>query len=116
MTKNIYKIHLQPIFLHRSLNYMRDRMSRNHTKRKTFKVDSLLPMKDDKEKYSMPGNYMTLMFLGFYNKGMLKEQHVEVKLTISKISHLKRKDSRKSEQDHVSRIHLKPLYFDAINQ
>lgn len=87
--------------MHRNLNYMRDRMSRNHTKRKTFKVDSLLTMVT-KEKYCMPGNYMTLMFLGFNNKGMLKEQDVEVKLTISKISHLKRKDSRKSEQDHVS--------------
>lgn len=80
----------QPIFLHRNLSYMKDRMSRSHNKRKSFKVDSLLKA----EKDSMPGNYMTLTFLGFYNKALPKEQPVDVKLVISKISHLKRKDNK----------------------
>lgn len=80
----------QPIFLHRNLSYMKDRMSRSHNKRKNFKVDSLLKA----EKDSMPGNYMTLTFLGFYNKALPKEQPVDVKLVISKISHLKRKDNK----------------------
>lgn len=69
---------------------MKDRMSRSHNKRKNFKVDSLLKA----EKDSMPGNYMTLTFLGFYNKALPKEQPVDVKLVISKISHLKRKDNK----------------------
>lgn len=82
-------------------------MSRNHKRRKTFKVDSLLSMVENKssvdaEKHNMPGNYMTLMFLGFNNKAMMKEQYVELNLRISKISHLKRKDSFKAKQDHVS--------------
>lgn len=95
--------------MHRTLNYMKDRMSRNHKRRKTFKVDSLLSMVVNKssteaEKNNTPGNYMTLTFLGLINKAMLKEQLVEINLIISKISHLKRKDSFKAKQDNVSLI------------
>lgn len=93
--------------MHRNLTYMKERMSRKHKNRKNFKVDSILSTVTNKnrleaEKSRGPGNYMTLMFLGFYNKALLEEQFVEVEIVISKISHMKRKDSFKAKQDRVS--------------
>lgn len=97
----------QPIFLHRNLAYMKSRMSRNHKPRQNFRVDTLLNTVTNKhiieeEKNGAPNNYMTLMFLGFYNKLMVDEQFVEVEIVVSKISQMKRKDSFKSKQDRVS--------------
>lgn len=85
---------------------MKDRMSRTHKSRQNFRVDSLLSMVTNKhaleeEKNGAPNNYMTLMFLGFYNKLMVDEQFVEVDIVVSKISQMKRKDSFKSKQDRV---------------
>lgn len=81
-------------------------MSRNHKKRDKFRVDSLLDIVTHKhaveeEKSGAPNNFMTLMFLGFYNKLMMDEQFVEVEIVVSKISQMKRKDSFKSKQDRV---------------
>lgn len=86
---------------------MRDRMSRNQKKRQNFRVDSLLSIVTNRnsleeEKNGAPNNYMTLLFLGFYNKFMVDEQFVEVEIVVSKISQMKRKDSFKSKQDRVS--------------
>lgn len=85
---------------------MKDRMSRNHKKRENFRVDSLLATITRKhaieeENSGAPNNFMTLMFLGFYNKLMVDEQFVEVEIVLSKISQMKRKDSFKSKQDRV---------------
>lgn len=85
---------------------MKDRMSRNHKRRDNFRVDSLLEKVINKhaveeEKSGAPNNFMTLMFLGFYNKLMVDEQFVEVEIVVSKISQMKRKDSFKSKQDRV---------------
>lgn len=86
---------------------MKDRMSRNHKKRQNFRVDSLLNTiikrnSLEEEKNGAPNNYMTLLFLGFYNKLMAEEQFVEVEIVVSKIAQMKRKDSFKSKQDRVS--------------
>lgn len=74
-------------------------MSRNHKARRTFKVDMMLEQVLEKNKGDLPcrlslGGYMTLTFLGFYDK-TLDEQFESVKVEISllKISHKKRKDS-----------------------
>lgn len=88
---------------------MKDRMSRTHKARQNFRVDSLLERVTQKqaleeEKNGAPNNYMTLMFLGFYNKLMVDEQFVEVEIVVSKISQMKRKDSFKSKQDRVSLV------------
>lgn len=104
---NILTLHLQPIFLHRNLTYMKDRMSRKRDSRKNFKVDSLLKMVEtrnaaEEERNGAPNKFMTLMFLGFYNKSMVDEQFVEVEIIVSKISQMKRKDNFKSKQEKVS--------------
>lgn len=82
-------------------------MSRNHKTRPSFHVNNLLDTVTkrntmEEEKNGAPNNYMTLLFLGFYNKLMVEEQFVEVEIVVSKISQMKRKDSFKSKQDRVS--------------
>lgn len=50
---------------------MKQRMSRTHKHRKGFKVDCLLDRVNMKHRETQPGNlegYMTLTFLGFYDK------------------------------------------------
>lgn len=88
---------------------MKDRMSRKHKTRQNYRVDSLLNAVNDRnsleeEKNGAPNNYMTLLFLGFYNKSMVDEQFVEVEIVVSKIAQMKRKDSFKSKQERVSQL------------
>lgn len=67
----IIKFFFQPVFLNRTLSYMKQRMSRTHKHRKGFKVDCLLDRINMKNREMQPGNlegYMTLTFLGFYDK------------------------------------------------
>lgn len=104
---NPFLFSYQPIFLHRNLTYMKDRMSRKHKTRPSFRLDALLNDVTDRnsleeEKNGAPNNYMTLLFLGFYNKSMVEEQFVEVEIIVSKIAQMKRKDSFKSKQERVS--------------
>ncbi|XP_049295420.1 polycomb protein suz12 isoform X1 [Anopheles funestus] len=69
-TRNV----LKPIFLHRNLTYMRNRMSRSHKSRQSFKIDSMLAQKMTKlrsEKsndLTMSDGYLTLFFLGFFDE------------------------------------------------
>lgn len=90
----------QPVFLHRTLTYMKHRMSRNNKKRSDFKIDSMLSEKVNKsclDKTTLLGDYMTLMFLGFYDKTLCEDMKcddiVRVQTILLKISHKKRKDS-----------------------
>lgn len=77
-------------------------MSRKHN-RKEFRTDLLLLRNNlEAEKTACPNKFLTFMFLGVYNKSMLEEQFVEVEIVLSKISHMKRKDSIKATQDAVS--------------
>lgn len=85
---------------------MKERMSRNHKARKDFKVDSLLTIMTNKqrveaEKHGCPNNFMTIIFLGFYNKAVVEEEFVEIEVVISQISHMKRKDSFKARKEWV---------------
>lgn len=84
---------------------MKDRIKRTNKTRSTFKVDSLLSKKMDEKKNGSAndktlGEYMTLMFLGFFDK-TLPDDEVEVETLVSKISHKKRKDSFKTLQERV---------------
>uniref|UniRef100_A0A182PKE7 C2H2-type domain-containing protein n=1 Tax=Anopheles epiroticus TaxID=199890 RepID=A0A182PKE7_9DIPT len=69
-TRNI----LKPIFLHRNLTYMRNRMSRSHKSRQSFNINSMLAKKMAKlrsEKtngFTMSDGYLTLAFLGFFDE------------------------------------------------
>lgn len=88
-----------PIFLQRNLSYMRYRMSRSHKSRLNFKVDSIL---DKVQKSLVPaalrGGFMTITFLGFYDKKPVPasdtpKEPVKVETLLLKICHKKRKDT-----------------------
>lgn len=85
-----------PIFLNRTLAYMKYRMSRTHKCRQGFKVDSILEKVTSKSKdfpTILPG-YMNLTFLGFYDKNIDPNVgSVQIETVLVKISHKKRKDS-----------------------
>lgn len=89
---------ISPIFLQRSLYYMQHRRSVSNSKRKDFKVDSLLErsqVKSGKEtiKQSTQPKYLKLQFIGFYDKqGPPNTDEVEVEAILTQICHLKRKD------------------------
>ncbi|XP_014473293.1 PREDICTED: polycomb protein suz12-B isoform X2 [Dinoponera quadriceps] len=87
---------ISPIFLYRNLTYMRQRMSRSHKARRGFKVDSILEKliskSNQEQNLGLPG-YMTLTFLGFYDKRVeISQDPVKVETLLLKICHKKRKD------------------------
>ena len=64
---------ISPIFLHRSLTFMKKRTSRPRSEksRQEFKVDSLLKRKENEIKDSDPqkmDRFMNLTFLGYYDR------------------------------------------------
>ncbi|KAL0822366.1 hypothetical protein ABMA28_004460 [Loxostege sticticalis] len=90
---------LSPIFLNRTLSYMKRRMSRSNKSRMGFKVDSLLDKITLKKSTELQpnnlGGYMTLTFLGFYDKSLddPRDYQVKVETLLLKICHKKRKES-----------------------
>ncbi|XP_035445166.2 polycomb protein suz12-B isoform X2 [Spodoptera frugiperda] len=90
---------LSPIFLNRTLSYMKRRMSRSNKSRIGFKVDSLLEKITLKKSTELQpnslGGYMTLTFLGFYDKSLddPRDYQVKVETLLLKICHKKRKES-----------------------
>nr|XP_034190180.1 polycomb protein suz12-B [Osmia lignaria] len=87
---------ISPIFLYRNLTYMKQRMSRSHKSRRGFKTDMILEKLMSKNKQEEnPGvrGYMTLTFLGFYDKKVeIPQDPVKVETLLLKICHKKRKD------------------------
>ncbi|XP_018340905.1 PREDICTED: polycomb protein suz12-B isoform X1 [Trachymyrmex septentrionalis] len=87
---------ISPIFLYRNLTYMRQRMSRSHKSRRGFKVDTILDKLIAKKKHEQNlgvRGYMTLTFLGFYDKkAEISQDPVKVETLLLKICHKKRKD------------------------
>ncbi|XP_063976652.1 polycomb protein suz12-B [Diachasmimorpha longicaudata] len=87
---------ISPIFLYRNLSYMKQRMSRSHKSRRGFRIDSILQRLVEKTSLSQnPGirGFMTLTFLGFYDRKMEAPQDpVKVETLLLKICHKKRKD------------------------
>nr|CAH7754506.1 unnamed protein product [Callosobruchus chinensis] len=84
-----------PIFLNRTLTYMKNRMSRSHKTRQTFKVDSLLEKVTTKrDSMTIQPGYINLTFLSFNLKSLdYNCQLAQVETILLKISHKKRKDS-----------------------
>ncbi|XP_055693341.1 polycomb protein Su(z)12 [Lutzomyia longipalpis] len=93
---------LSPIFLHRTLTYMPQRMSRTHKRRSTFKIDSLLTEKlKSIKRANCPDDYLSMVFLGFFERAVdsssaLACESVRVETILLKISHKKRKESSSS--------------------
>ncbi|XP_076639702.1 polycomb protein Su(z)12 isoform X3 [Colletes latitarsis] len=87
---------ISPIFLYRNLTYMKQRMSRSHKSRRGFKIDMILEkLMSKNNQVENPGvrGYMTLTFLGFYDKKAEAPQDpVKVETLLLKICHKKRKD------------------------
>ncbi|KAL7634211.1 UNVERIFIED_CONTAM: hypothetical protein RMT77_015540 [Armadillidium vulgare] len=88
---------ISPIFLQRTLYYMKGRMSRTHKNRANFKVDSLLgKLKQKNENGSkLPGTFLNIIFNGFYDKKLtgLSGEIAKIETFVVKICHKKRKES-----------------------
>ncbi|KAK9885895.1 hypothetical protein WA026_013769 [Henosepilachna vigintioctopunctata] len=84
-----------PIFLNRTLTYMKYRMSRTHKNRKNFKVDNMLEKTSKaKENNIIQAGFINITFLSFNDKKYdLQGDSAEVETILLKISHKKRKDS-----------------------
>lgn len=77
---------------------MKYRMSRSHKSRRGFKIDSLLEKITSRQKdfplTVLPGGYINLTFLGFYDKTLDYNARIaQVETFVVKLSHKKRKDS-----------------------
>lgn len=80
---------------------MKNRMSRSHTTRTSYKVDDMLSEKSKKqnsnEKFNKQvlGEFMTIMYMGFHDKSLEEsiKGSVKVETIILKLSHKKRKIS-----------------------
>uniref|UniRef100_T1JJ78 Prokaryotic-type class I peptide chain release factors domain-containing protein n=1 Tax=Strigamia maritima TaxID=126957 RepID=T1JJ78_STRMM len=88
---------VSPIFLERTLSYMKHRMSRTHKKRARFKsasiLDTILAKNKEIQQEEFSG-FMTLTFTGFLdpNKNYDAKDSVLVETILLKICHKKRKD------------------------
>ncbi|KAK0089995.1 hypothetical protein PV325_004128 [Microctonus aethiopoides] len=75
---------------------MKQRMSRSHKSRRGFRIDTILErlmVKNNHEQSPEIRGYMTLTFLGFYDKKIEASQDpVKVETLLLKICHKKRKD------------------------
>ncbi|XP_043465594.1 polycomb protein suz12-B [Leptopilina heterotoma] len=97
---------ISPVFLYRNLSYMRQRMSRTHKSRRGFRINSILDkliIKNEQQQNPGIRGFMTLTFLGFYDKKLeMPQDPVKVETLLLKICHKKRKDvSSPITQDYV---------------
>lgn len=101
---------------------MKRRMSRSNKTRLSFTVDSLLERITQKKSTDLQpnnlGGYMTLTFLGFYDKslGESRDYQVKVETLLLKICHKKRKESSSAIVEvSVSMIyHFNQILYDII--
>uniref|UniRef100_A0A1I8P8F2 Uncharacterized protein n=1 Tax=Stomoxys calcitrans TaxID=35570 RepID=A0A1I8P8F2_STOCA len=93
-----------PIFLQRTLSYMKERMSRNHKKRSTFKINSMLDALTQKSQ-TVTNNFLNIIYFGLFEKNPSMEHSwqkgdvVTVEATLYKITKSKRKDSTSDFQE-----------------
>lgn len=81
---------------------MQHRSMRTNKDRSTFEVDSLL-QRIENSRPARLGDYMTLMFLGYFDKSINDIDLVEVETYLSKTS-LKKRREIKPQLDRVSEI------------
>ncbi|ALC44644.1 Su-z-12 [Drosophila busckii] len=105
-----------PIFLNRTLSYMKERSTRNNKKRATFKIDSILDTITQKSE-AVPQNYLHIIYDSLHekmkhNEKELPEQEqplglagksVCVETMLYKITRSKRKDSTLDFQELLSK-------------
>uniref|UniRef100_A0A1A9VKX1 VEFS-Box domain-containing protein n=1 Tax=Glossina austeni TaxID=7395 RepID=A0A1A9VKX1_GLOAU len=96
-----------PIFLQRTLSYMKERMSRNNRKRSAFKVNSMLEMLTQKTQ-TLSNNYLNIIYNGLFEKNPCSDHSWQagdtllVESTLYKITKSKRKDSTSDFQEILS--------------
>ncbi|XP_071128422.1 polycomb protein suz12-B-like [Mytilus edulis] len=86
-----------PLFLQRTLCYMKHRRSRDNSKRKNFKSSSLLSTVEQKLTKTLcqekaKSHFINLTFNGFFSQSALNCEEAEVEAKLLKICHKKRKD------------------------
>jgi len=88
---------LSPTFLNRNLSYMKKRCLRTNEKRKNFKVNSIYENMKELEgrEEGVKGAFMTITFLGFYDKKRNEKvvPAVNLDLSLLNLTHKKRKES-----------------------
>ncbi|XP_058980062.1 polycomb protein Su(z)12 isoform X2 [Musca domestica] len=96
-----------PLFLQRTLSYMKERMSRNHKKRNNFKVNNMLDTITQKGQ-TLTNNFLNIIYFGLFEKNASVEHSwqqgdvVTVEATLYKITKSKRKDSTSDFQEVLS--------------
>lgn len=90
---------------------MKDRMSRSHKSRKDFKVDQMLTTAEQKyrtdfQKCKDLYEYMSLMFIGVYNKYLFDQQTVKTDVYISNAPQRKRMFKVGTKPDQVNGLYL----------
>ncbi|KAL2087129.1 hypothetical protein ACEWY4_018188 [Coilia grayii] len=93
---------IAPILLHRTLTFMSHRNSRTNARRKSFKVDDMLPrvqaMKGEQDSHNL-ASHLQLTFTGFFHKNDKpcqnsenEQNSVSLEVLLVKVCHKKRKD------------------------
>ncbi|XP_073843557.1 polycomb protein Su(z)12 isoform X2 [Musca autumnalis] len=96
-----------PIFLQRTLSYMKERMSRNHKKRNNFKINNMLDTITQKGQ-TLTNNFLNIIYFGLFEKNPNVEHNwqqgdvITVESTLYKITKSKRKDSTSDFQEVLS--------------
>lgn len=116
----LYLLPFQPIFLNRTLSYMKERMSRNNKKRSNFKIDSILDTITQKSE-AVTQNYLHIIYDSLHEKQKTQDtddllrqgqqdqlicqegETVCVETTLYKITRSKRKDSTLDFQELLSK-------------
>ncbi|XP_070490372.1 polycomb protein suz12-A [Chironomus tepperi] len=81
-----------PLFLHRTLSYMKGRSSRNNKSRADFKVNDILSTIQNKDQKPNENENLIIGFLSFYDSH-LQTNYVKVETKLEKISYKRRKES-----------------------
>ncbi|XP_064478616.1 polycomb protein suz12-like [Ornithodoros turicata] len=79
-----------PIFMHRTLTYMKHRMSRTHKARRGFRVDNMLS--NMQAQHGRPSSQLVLNFTGFFDKSHKKDTVIVEAVILLKICTRKRSD------------------------
>ncbi|XP_076459163.1 polycomb protein suz12-like [Babylonia areolata] len=95
-----------PVFLPRTLCYMKERSSVSNKKRKTFKVDSILATvsaKHQKDQHKNKPDALTVKFTGFFSPDVQTDaEHADVEIQMLKNGHRKRKSANAPCPSQVS--------------
>lgn len=87
---------ISPIFLHRTLSYMKHRMSRSHKARKNFKVDSIYvrvaAKNDDDNTSERKIQNLSIACVGVFSKNFDNKMRANLELSLVKFCHKKRND------------------------